>query len=114
MISNAKIEYMGECKLAKELVFLAGSLKKGRYERSNVNIIDQAALKLAIDPINHPRSQGINIQYHEVHKLISDEVLKLDYIPTKEMVADELTKPLTLTKHEYLITMVRLGNKRQK
>ncbi len=110
---------MGECNAGKELLFLAGSLKGIGYEGSDVDTLllfadNQAAIKLAINPVNHPRAKYIDIQYHKVCELISDDVLELDYIPTEEMVADGLTKSLTLTKHEYFITMLRLGNKRQK
>ncbi len=73
-----------------------------------------AAIKLAIHPMNHFRARHIDIQYHKVSELISDDVLKLDYIPTKKIVAVGLSKPLTLTKHEYFITMLELENKRQK
>ncbi len=117
--STVEAEYVGECNAAKELVFLAGSLKGIGYEGSDVDTVpfladNQAAIKLAINPVNHPRAKNIDIQYHKVREVISDDVLELDYIPTEEMVADGSTKPLTLTKHEYFITMLRLGNKRQK
>ncbi len=101
------------------MVFLAGSLKKIGYEGLDIDTLllladNQAAIKLAINPVNHPRAKHIDIQKHKVHELISDDVLQLDYIPTEEMVADELTKPLTLTKNEYYINMLGLGNRRQK
>ncbi len=110
---------MGECNEGKESVFLTGSLKGIGYEGSDVDTIllladNQAAIKLAINPVNHHRAKHTDIQYHKVRELISEDVLELDYIPTEEIVADGLTKPLTLTKHEYFITMLRLGNKRQK
>ncbi len=110
---------MGECNAGKESVFLAGSLKRIGYEGSDADNLlpfadNQAAIKLAINPVSHPRAKHIDIQYHKVRELISDDVLELDYIPTEEMVADGLTKPLTLTKHEYFITMLGLGNKGQK
>ncbi len=98
---------------------MTGSLKEIGYEGLDVDTIilfadNQAAIKLAINPANHLCAKHIDIQYHKVRELITDDVLELDYIPTEEMVADELTKPLTLTKHEYFITMLGLGNKRPK
>ena len=49
-----------------------------------------------------------------MRELIIDDVLELDYIPNDEMVADGLTKSLTLTKYEYFITILGLENMRQK
>ena len=64
--------------------------------------------------MNYICAKHIHIQYHKVRELISNNVLELDDIPTEELVANGLTKLLTLTKHEYSITMLGLGNKRQK
>ncbi len=84
---------------------MAGSLNGIEYEESDVDIVllfadNQAAIRLAINPVNHPRAKHIDIQYHKECKLISNDLLELDYIPTKEVMTDGLTKPLTLTKHE--------------
>lgn len=46
-----------------------------------------------------------------MRELISDAVLELDYIETSKMVADGLTKPLNLVKHEYFVTMLGLAEK---
>ncbi len=102
--SIAEVEYVRECNAAKESGVDTVLLFADNY----------AAIKLAINPVNHPRAKHIDIQYHKVGELISDDVLELYYIPTEEIVADGLTKPLTLTKHEYFIIMLGLGNKRQK
>ena len=68
-------------------------------------------IKLVNNPVNHPRAKHIDIQYHKVRELILDAVLKLHYIETSKMVADVLTKPLTLIKYEYFITMLGLEEK---
>ena len=90
---------MGECNARKESVFLAGSLNGIGYERSDVDIVffladNQAAIKLTINSVNHFRAKYIDIKYHKVHEPINDDALELDYIPTKRMLADGLTKPL--------------------
>ncbi len=102
---------MRKCNKEKESVFLAGSLKGIGYKGSVIDILllvvdNQADIKLAINPVNHFRAKHIDIQYNKV--------LELDYIMTEEIVADGLTKPLSLKKYEYFITMLGLGNKKQK
>ncbi len=111
--STTEAEYIGECNAAKESVFLAGSLKGLGYEGPDLNIVllmadNQAAIKLAINPVNHLRVKHIDIQFRKVRELIFDNVLKLVYIPTEEMIADGLTKPLTLPKHEFFLKMLGL------
>ncbi len=117
--SKAEAEYVEEFNAGKKLVFLAGSLKRIGYEKSDVNTLlfltdNQTAIKLALNPVNQPRAKHMRIQYHKAGELISDDVLKLDYILTEDMVADGLTKPRALTNQEYLITILGLRNKRQK
>ncbi len=114
--SKAEAEYVGECNAAKESVILADSLKGIGYQGSDADNVllladNQATIKLANNPVNHPRAKHIDIQYHKVRELISDAVLELDYIETLKMVADGLTKPLTLVKHKYFITMFGLAEK---
>ncbi len=111
---------MREYNAAKELVFLTSNLKRIGYEELDVNTLllladNQAAIKLAINPVNYPHAKHIDIQYHKLRELINNnDGLEFDYIPTEEMVADGLTKLLTLTKHEYFITMLGLGNNGKK
>ncbi len=49
-----------------------------------------------------------------MRELIIHDMLALDYILTKRIVADLLAKILTLTKYEYFINILGLENKRQK
>lgn len=100
----------------KKFVFLAGSLKGIKNKRLDVNIVlfltnNQAAIKLANNLINHPQAKHIDILYHKVCKLILDEMFELDYIGTSKIVANGLTKPLTLVKHKYFINMLGLVEK---
>ncbi len=77
--SKTEVEYLGECNAAKESVCLAGSLKKIGYKGSDVDNVlffadNQAAIKLAINPVKHFRARHIDIQYHKVCELISARV----------------------------------------
>ncbi len=116
---TSEVKYVRECNTAKESVFLANSLKKIGYEKSDGDISlffadNLAPIKLAINPVNHFYAKHIDIQYHKLRKLISDDAFELDYIPTKKMIVNRLTKFLTFTKYEYFITILELENKRQK
>ena len=73
---------------------------------------NQGAIALAKNPINHRRIRHINVSYHFVRELIVNETLKYNYIPTKEMVADGLTKSLTSEKFAEFIAMLRLSDLR--
>ena len=68
---------------------------------------NQAAIKMASNPINHPRAKHIDVAYHFVRNKVEEGAVRLEYIPTDQMVADGLTKPLELSK--FLISRTLMG-----
>ena len=59
----------------------------------NVNI--QGSIALAENPVFRDRSKHIDIQYHFTRDLVKEQKIHLEYIPTKDMLADLLTKSLS-------------------
>ena len=49
------------------------------------------------------RAKHIKVRYIWLKELIDDEIIKLVYQPTTELVADILTKPLTGAQFQYLL-----------
>ena len=97
--SSAEAEYVGECNAAKELTFLVQALKEVGYDGSDTNPTtiladNQAAIKMGSNPVNHPRAKHIDTSYHYVRNKVEEGAIRLEYIPTDQMVADGLTKPL--------------------
>jgi hypothetical protein len=58
---------------------------------------NQGAIALAKNPHLHERSRHIDISYHYIRDLVQKGRVKIDYIPTAEMIADGFTKPLERT-----------------
>jgi len=97
--SSAEAEYVGECNAAKEVTFLVQALKEVGYDGSDTNPTtiladNQAAIKMGSNPVNHPRAKHIDTSYHYVRNKVEEGAIRLEYIPTDQMVADGLTKPL--------------------
>jgi len=67
-----------------------------------VFVDNQGAIALAKNPVFHDRSKHIAIQYHYTRLLVKSGMINLKYLPTEEMLADALTKPLPRVQHEYL------------
>jgi len=64
--STAEAEHVGECHAVKEAIFLVQALREIRYEGSDTKSItllpnNQAAIKIANNPINHARSKHIDV-----------------------------------------------------
>ena len=58
---------------------------------------NQGSQSLANNPENHQRTKHIDIQYHYVRELVETGAIAIEYCPTRLMLADILTKPLSKT-----------------
>jgi len=77
-------EYMGQA--VQEAVWLTSLLEDFCIELRTPPIIvgdSQGALALAQNPVFHPRSKHIAIQYHFTRELVHTGQFILKYIPTK-------------------------------
>jgi hypothetical protein len=62
----------------------------------------QGALDLATNVRFSQKTKHIDIRYHFIRDHINTKDIKLKYIPTMEMIADILTKPLARPAFELL------------
>ncbi len=60
-----------------------------------LSIDNQAAMKLATNPINHTATKHIRMRYHLVRQLVSKtKEIRLQWVDTKGQCADPLIKPI--------------------
>jgi hypothetical protein len=53
-----------------------------------------AAIALANDPVSYNRTKHIEVRYYYIRQLVAYNKLRIQHLPTKDMLADVLTKPL--------------------
>jgi hypothetical protein len=58
---------------------------------------NQGCIALSKDPVAHSRTKHIDVRYHYIRQLVTYGKATVEYLPTGDMVADILTKPLTAT-----------------
>eukprot|EP00253_Pinus_taeda_P005890 PITA_05890 len=61
-----------------------------------------SAINISRNPIMHSKTKHIPIKYHFLREQVLERKVKLEYVPSKEQVADILTKPLPREIFEYL------------
>ena len=69
---------------------------------------NQGAIKLIENPEYHRKTKLIPIKYHKTRELVEAGVIGFEWIPTKYMMADGLTKPLDTMKFRKFAAMLGL------
>ena len=53
-----------------------------------------SAINISKNLVMHSKTKHISIKYHFVRELVQDKEIRLEYVHTKEQIADIFTKPL--------------------
>ncbi|XP_059223059.1 uncharacterized protein LOC131996888 [Stomoxys calcitrans] len=102
--SSAEAEYIALTESAKEASYLSYILEElGLFNGKPIKIHtdSQSAQKMAEFGSHHSRTKHIHYKYHYIKDTIQNGVVELRYLPTQDMLADVLTKPVPKPKHIY-------------
>lgn len=100
-LSTTEAEYMAMSSAAQEALWLRGlSEEIERTSNSPTQIFcdNQGARNLALNGAYQPRTKHIDVRHHFMREKVQAKLLSFMYIPTKKMVADSLTKALSVDK----------------
>jgi hypothetical protein len=101
--STCEAEYIGLSGAGKETQYLRNLLNTfglDQTEPGDVSVSElygdnKGANFLADNPKTNNRTKHIEIKYHHIRCLTKRKIMKVIYVPTCDMLADMLTKPLT-------------------
>lgn len=100
-LSSTEAEYMAISDACKEAMFLRTFLNECLKINCKINLYNdnQSALKLCSNSMFHARTKHIDIRHHFIRDVVIKKFINVCYMPTGDMIADLLTKPLTREKH---------------
>ncbi|KAE9286444.1 hypothetical protein PF008_g26661 [Phytophthora fragariae] len=105
-LSSTEAEYMALSDCVKECVWMRRLLKDIGAEQVGATVIyedNQGAMALAKNVGYQARTKHIDIRYHFIReKVVSNEV-ELEYVDTKNQLADFMTKGLSSKTLRYLM-----------
>lgn len=101
--STTEAEYIALSEASKQGQWIRALIKElqrmdllGESLAAPINSDNQGCIALAKDPIGHRRTKHIDVRYHYIRQLVTYGKTTVAYIPTEDMIADVLTKPLSL------------------
>ncbi|KAJ9529713.1 hypothetical protein QJQ45_014482 [Haematococcus lacustris] len=99
-MSTAEAEYMAASSAVKEGLWLRKLMQDLQLPGDCTSILcdNQAALQLLHNPIASARAKHINVHHHFARERVARGEVSFSYCSTASMVADIMTKPLSLVK----------------
>ena len=109
--SSTEAEYVAGARNAMESAYIRQVLEELGYTGEDAKVVEtygdnQGSLSLAENPEFHQRTKYIAVKYHYIREEVRKGNISLFYVPTKEMAADSLTKPLNAAMHARFVEML--------
>lgn len=96
-LSTAEAEYMALSLCTQEVLWTRAMLKdmgKEQKEATQVWEDNQGAIALAQNSGYHARTKHVDIKHHFTRENVENGTIKIDYVDTKQQLADMMTKAL--------------------
>ena len=110
--SSCESEYYALSEAGKEGVWLRLLLQELGHISAAPTVIwahNQGAIALAENPEFHKRTKHIDTKFHWVREVIERGTLLLEFLPTRFMAADGLTKPLPPKQFQRFLAMMGMA-----
>lgn len=109
-LSTMEAEYIAACEATKEALWIKQFLHDNERlcdDIITINIDNQSAIKFIKNPELHRRSKHIDVRYHFIRDKYANNDININYIPSKEQLADILTK--VLSKELFFTLRAKIG-----
>lgn len=105
-LSSTEAEYLCINDVCKDICFIKNFMLEVLCMKLKTVIYNdnQSAHKLVETREHcHKRTKHIDIRYHFIKDLVHNHNITIKYLPTEQMIADVLTKPLSANKHSTFV-----------
>lgn len=112
-LSTTEAEYMAACDCAKQMAWIRGFLFDIHHPidgPSEFRMDNTSAISIAEGESVKTRSKHIDRRFHFIREQLQQGKLRVSYIPTTEMCADFLTKPLGPTAITHALGLNHMKN----
>lgn len=111
--SSTEAEYRALASTTTKVLWIRNMLKELLIPQPSPTIIycdNISAISLAYNPVLHAKTKHIEIDCHFTRNCIRDHHVKISYIPSKQQLADVLTKSLPPARFQQILTKLMPAN----
>jgi hypothetical protein len=104
-LSTTKAEYIVATSCCTQVLWIKTNLKDIQVpcdQPVSIMCDNTSAINLSKNLVQHSKTKHIPIKYHFLREQVQDQVVKLEYVPSKEKITYIFTKPLPRDSFEYL------------
>ena len=108
-LSTTEAEYMAAVEAGKEIAWMRNLMSEFGYScngpstlrSSPLRMDNQGAISVAKNPEHHGRMKHLDLQFYWLRDAVENGTVAPEYVPTAEMIADNLTKAVPAPKVKY-------------
>ncbi|KAJ4723526.1 Retrovirus-related Pol polyprotein from transposon TNT 1-94 [Melia azedarach] len=96
-LSICEAEYVAVTSCVCHAIWLRNLLKELRWSQekpTKIYVDNKSAMALAKNPVFHDRSKHIDMRYHYIRECITRNDVHMEYVKSRDQIADIFTKPL--------------------
>ncbi|MCQ7285347.1 Ty1/Copia family ribonuclease HI, partial [Salmonella enterica] len=110
--STAEAEYIAAASCTAQLLWLQNQLLDFGITalKTPLMLDSQAAENIIKNPVSHSTTKHIDIRHHFVRDCYEKGLISLHHVPTKDQLADVLTKALDTATFESLVSRIGMLN----
>jgi hypothetical protein len=104
-LSTAEAEYIAATTCCTQVLWMKQTLTDIQVEYDEpipIYCDNTSAISISKNPVMHSKTKHIPIKYHFLREQVAEKNIRVEYVGTKEQVANIFTKPLPREAFEYL------------
>jgi hypothetical protein len=107
-LSSCESEYIALCAAAQEAVHLKGLFLELVPEVAGTPVViyedNMSTIQISKNPVLHERQKHVEVKYHYVRECVVEQRIQVNYLGTRFMLADLLTKAVQINTWTELIS----------
>jgi hypothetical protein len=103
-LSTTEAEYIATTTCCTQVLWMKQTLQDIQVEYDEPILIfcdNTSAISISKNPVMHSKMKHIPIKFHFLREQVTEKNIKVEYVGTKEQIADIFTKPLPRETFEY-------------